>query len=173
MSIARRIAEWLQRFLDNVTLFCYFVMVTSIVIQVFARFVLNSPTAWSEELARFLMVAVTMLGSATLMRKEGHITVTVLVDRLSGIPLLIVNLIRDVLIIGMAGLLTYYGVGLAQIAKRQVSTGMEIPVSIPYAAIPVGSFFIGVMLLLSRIAPAPDTPTTDTPATDTIDEGVS
>ena len=138
-------------------------MVTSIVIQVFARFVLNSPTAWSEELARFLMVAVTMLGSATLMRKEGHITVTVLVDRLSGIPLLIVNLIRDVLIIGMAGLLTYYGVGLAQIAKRQVSTGMEIPVSIPYAAIPIGSFFIGVMLLLSRIAPA----------TDTSDEGVS
>jgi TRAP-type C4-dicarboxylate transport system permease small subunit len=163
MNVVGRIAKWLQQILDYLTLICYFVMVVSIVIQVFARYVLNSPTPWSEELARFLMVAVTMLGSATLMRKEGHIAMTALVDRLSGKALLVVTLIRDVLIIGMAGLLTYYGIGLAQIAKRQMSTGMEIPVSIPYAAIPIGSFFIGIMLLLSRIAPT----------TDTNDEGLS
>lgn len=143
--------RFLERLLDYTTLLIFSVMVVSIVIQVFARFVLQSPTVWSEELARFLMVALTMFGSAAVIGREGHIAVTVLTDRLSKPLQEIVFFIRDILLIGMAGCLTYYGVGLALIAKRQLSTGMEIPMYLPYSAIPIGSAFLAVMLLLNRI----------------------
>jgi TRAP-type transport system small permease protein len=152
-AILGRVADGIERFLDYATLLIFCVITGSIVIQVFARYVLNSPTAWSEELARFLMAALTMFGSAAVIRREGHIAVTVLVDRLSGPVLWTVNLVRDVLVIGMAGTIAWYGFGLAMIGRRQLSPGMEIPMAYPYAAIPIGAFFIGILLLLSRIAP--------------------
>ena len=156
MPIFNKISRILERFLDYVTLVIFCTMVAAIVIQVFARFVLNSPTVWSEELARFLMVALTMFGSAAVIGREGHIAVTVLMDRLPNPLMHAVLLLRDVLLIGMAGILTHAGFGLAVIAKRQVSTGMEIPMYVPYAAIPIGSVFIAVMLLLNRLSAKSD-----------------
>ena len=165
MDFLRRCAHGIERFLDLVTLVIFCVITGSIVIQVFARYVLNSPTAWSEELARFLMAALTMFGSAAVIRREGHIAVTILVDRLHGPVLAAVTLIRDTLVIAMAGILVWYGYGLAVIGQRQMSPGIEMPMAYPYAAIPIGAFFIAVLVLLSRILP-PD-PETDTGEGDT------
>jgi TRAP-type C4-dicarboxylate transport system permease small subunit len=151
MRVFARLARGIETLLDSVLFFLFCIMVGSILIQVFARYVLNSPTAWSEELARFLMAAVTMLGSATVIRREGHIAVTVLVDRLPRPLASLIALLRDALVIWMAGSLVYYGIGLTQVAGRQVTTGMEISMAYPYSAIPVGSFFIALMLLLARL----------------------
>ena len=73
--------------------------------QVFARYVLERAPSWSEELAGFLMVWLTMLGAAAVLRGGGHISVTVLTDRLPPRLLRIALALRDVVMVATCGVL--------------------------------------------------------------------
>ena len=63
---------------------CVFLMFVTILVQVLARYVLNSPPAWTEEIARYMMVWSGMLG-ATLSFKRRQDPVLV-EDVLAGFP---------------------------------------------------------------------------------------
>lgn len=52
------------------------------ILQVFCRFVLDSPLIWSEELAQLLLVWVTFVGAAVVCWDGRHLNVSVLFDRL-------------------------------------------------------------------------------------------
>lgn len=130
------------------------VMLSVISYQVFARYVLEAPTFWSEELARFLMAWVTMLGSAALIRKNDHIAVDFFVNRLPLAGQRFAHFVCDLLTLGTCGLLGYYGTQLMILGSRTSSPGMGLKMAYPYAAIPVGALLLAVMLLLSRIAAA-------------------
>ncbi|MCE8023202.1 TRAP transporter small permease [Billgrantia aerodenitrificans] len=152
MNLLTRLATRLADAIDYLCMAILLVMLASISYQVFARYILNSPTFWSEELARFLIVWLTMLGSASLIKEhDGHISVEYLFDKLSGKLKLAVGFVRDLLTIGMCGLLGYYGIKLAEFGGRTSSSGLGVPMSYPYYAIPVGAFLIALVLLLSRL----------------------
>lgn len=141
-----------ERSLDKILIALFLIMVASIVWQVFARYVLGAPTIWSEELARFLLVWVTMLGSAYVLEHGGHISVTVLVDLLP-LPLQrLIEFIRDSIVVCMSGALAYYGYGFAVSGARRVSTGLNVQMSWAYAAIPIGSLLIALFILGRRAA---------------------
>src|SRR5690606_17480554 len=57
-------------------------MVLSVLIGVFFRFIIPIPMAWPPEAARFLMVAVTMVGASVALRQLDHVGITLLVDAL-------------------------------------------------------------------------------------------
>ncbi|WP_157014345.1 TRAP transporter small permease [Mesorhizobium xinjiangense] len=44
-------------------------------LQFFTRYVLNSSLGWTEEIARYLLIAVTFIGAVMAVRKESHIAV--------------------------------------------------------------------------------------------------
>ena len=114
-------------------------MTVTILIQIFFRFVVYRPVPWSEELARYLMIWMGMLGSVIALRKGRHIGVTFLVDKLPArAHKFIVNLVR-LIIIGFMAIIGWEGVGLAIFNATQLSAAMEIPMTIPYLAIPVGA----------------------------------
>lgn len=56
---------------------CVFTMFVTVLIQVFARYMLNSPPAWTEEIARYMMVWSGMLGATLSFRNRAD---PVLVD---------------------------------------------------------------------------------------------
>lgn len=150
MHILVKIAVKLVAITEGICTFLMLVLLSIISYQVFARYILHNPPSWSEELARFLIVWITMLGSAVLIKKEGHISVDFLVDRLpSGVNRLL-SFVRDALTIFLCGSLGYYGSQLAILAGRSVSTGLEIKMTYPYLAIPCGSLLMGLVLLLSK-----------------------
>lgn len=47
-------------------------------LQFFTRYVLNDSLGWTEEIARFLLIAVTFLGAIMAVRKQSHIAVELL-----------------------------------------------------------------------------------------------
>ncbi|MFP5406580.1 MAG: TRAP transporter small permease, partial [Gammaproteobacteria bacterium] len=80
-----RAAAWARRievFLDALIAFIPAVITVSLIYQVFGRYVLNSAPGWTEEVARMLIVWLTMLGAGACLRGGSHIAVTVLVNAL-------------------------------------------------------------------------------------------
>ena len=61
---------------------CFGSMTLVIFAQVIFRYILKSPLAWSEELARYLFVWVSFIGSVVAARRNQHIGVEMLVNKL-------------------------------------------------------------------------------------------
>jgi TRAP-type C4-dicarboxylate transport system permease small subunit len=155
VNAASRIAQGIERVLDVLLAVMLLIMVVAISYQIFGRYVLGRAPSWGEELARYLMVWVTMLGSAAELRKGGHITVTTLADMLGPKGLRILLAVRDVALVATCGLLVNAGIDLATLLHRQASPAFEIPMSIPYAAQPVGFALILILVALARLAGRP------------------
>ncbi len=126
-------------------------MLLVIGLQVVARFVLGAPTMWAEELGRYLLVAVTMLGSAILMEKNEHIAIDTFVDMMPERVRNALSWLRDAITLTVCGLIAWYGWTLVGIGARQSSTGLPIKMSVPYLAIPIGAALMALVLVLSRL----------------------
>ena len=114
-------------------------MVASILIGVFFRYVLNAALPWPEELARFAMVWLTMLGASLVVRHGGHIAVTFLVNRMRGRLKLFVNWFSRTLVVAFLILLLWFGVDMTDRAGRQRSAALEWSMSVPNLAMPLGA----------------------------------
>ncbi|HZH07846.1 MAG TPA: TRAP transporter small permease [Lautropia sp.] len=154
-TVFSRMATLLERLLDGVLAVALAVMLFSMLYQVFGRYVLGHAPGWSEELARYLMVWLTMLGSASVLRSGGHISVTTLTDRLGPRALASVLAVRDAALVATSGVLAWWGVLFSEMNGVQESAAMEIPMSIPYAALPAGAVLIVLMVLLARLGGRP------------------
>lgn len=150
-----RFARGLERTLDAVLALMLTVLVASLVWQVFGRYVLDSAPGWSEELARFLMVWVTMLGSAAVMREHGHISVAVLVDALPPRARSVLLAARDAVVLATVYVLLAYGIDLAALLSVRLSAAFEVPMALPYAALPAGAGLIGLAVIIARLTRSP------------------
>jgi TRAP-type C4-dicarboxylate transport system permease small subunit len=124
------------------------VMAVTILLQVFLRYVVKASLPWSEELARYLMVWIGLMGASLAVHEGRHVGVSLLVDRTRGV------LRKAVTCIAMCGVLWFLwlmlseGVRLVLNIWYQRSPAMNIPMVIPYAAIPLGAIFMMVQVLL-------------------------
>lgn len=64
-----------QRWDDSVVLILFWVLAFVVFLQFFTRYILNDSIAWTEEIARFLLIGVTFIGSIMATRKQSHIAV--------------------------------------------------------------------------------------------------
>ena len=146
-----KLLDRIEKALDAVLVFMMIVMAGAVVLQVTSRYVFNNPTSWSEELARYLFVWITFLGAAVVIRKRRHVDVTVLTDRLPPSAAKVVYLVSDVAVLFMLGALTWAGAGLAIMAHRQLSAAMDLPMSLAYSAMPIGTGLMFVFLVATMI----------------------
>jgi TRAP-type C4-dicarboxylate transport system permease small subunit len=146
-----KLLDRIEKALDAVLVFMMIVMAGAVVLQVTSRYVFNNPTSWSEELARYLFVWITFLGAAVVIRKRRHVDVTVLTDRLPPSAAKVVYLVSDAAVLFMLGALTWAGAGLAIMAHRQLSAAMDLPMSLAYSAMPVGTGLMFVFLVATMI----------------------
>lgn len=57
-------------------------MLVIVLLSVIFRVVVAVSASWTEELAQYLLIFLGFIGAAALMRDEGHITITVVLDRM-------------------------------------------------------------------------------------------
>jgi len=150
-----RWADAIERLLDGLLGCAIFVMAVSMSWQVIGRYVFGRAPGWSEELCRFLMLWVAMLGSAAVLRRGGHLTVTALLDALPPTWQAVLLALRDALMVAACGLLAWQGWLFAELNGAQDSAAMEIPMTWPYAALPVGGALIVLLVVLARVLRAP------------------
>ena len=135
------------------------VITFALVYQVFGRYVLGHAPGWTEEVARMLIVWLTMLGAAACLRGGSHIAVTVLINALPAGPRNLVLWVRDFAILAAVAVLAWAGLRYAMLNATQDSAALEIPMFWAYVSLFVGPALVALQLALSRIGG--ETPTVD------------
>lgn len=92
----RKIVDTITRY---VLVFLMGAIVVDVVWQVFSRYVLQSPSSFTDELARYLLIWVSLLGGAYIAGKNEHISIDVLPDRLNPQNRFYLDILINVLII--------------------------------------------------------------------------
>jgi len=105
--------------------------------QVFTRYVLDDPSIWSEEAARFLYVGVVFFGAAAAVRDRSHLGMPFLLEYLPVGPALAVTLFTRTLTLGFCVAIVVYGWRAAMNDWDLPSLAMEIPLGLPLAVVPV------------------------------------
>ncbi|MFZ3621456.1 TRAP transporter small permease [Leclercia barmai] len=115
-------------------------LVVCVVWQVFSRYVLNQPSTMTDELARYLMIWVGLLGAAYTVGAQRHLSIDLFAMMLKGPKQALLNIVINVLIFLFSGLVIVTG-GLKLIDKTlatsQVSAAMQIPMGYVYVILPL------------------------------------
>ena len=114
--------------------------------EVFGRYILGNMSSWTSEYSQYALVWASMLGGAVGLKRGYQVGITSLTDALPPGPSKVVQAMSSICVIIFLSLTSWYGVEQMMMNRFQVSSTMGIPMSIPYAALPVGFF---VMLLVS------------------------
>ena len=122
------------------------IMTGIIFVQVVLRYVFQSPFSWAEELARYLLIWITCLGSACAIRDGMHISISYLRSKLQDSAQTAVTVAIYVVTLGFFICCIKEGLLFSLAQWTQRSTAMQIPMTFPYIAIPLG---FGIMFLVA------------------------
>jgi TRAP-type C4-dicarboxylate transport system permease small subunit len=134
--------------------------------NVLARYVAGIDVAWSGELALFLLVWGTFLGGAAAARRRAHMRVSELIGMLGGMPRRVGEVLINLAVSGLLGLVIWYGAVIVELQWPQQTTVLYWPYGLLYLAMPVGAALTLLFVLHDawRIARGRSHPT-DPPAT--------
>lgn len=119
--------------------------VLNVLWQVFARFALKSPSSYTEELARFLLIWIGLFGAAYASGKKSHLAIDWISVKMNeryrpylniAIHLLIALFAMIVMIIG--GLRLVW----VMLLLNQISPALSMPMGYVYLVIPLSGFLI-------------------------------
>lgn len=143
-AVLRRIMRWLI-----ISFFSY--MAIAVLIQVVGRYVFNYSIDWAAETATFAQIWMILLAAGLAMRSNLHVSVDALTNIL---PVSILRFLIIVIAVPCLWFLWQAIVGsivLIDIGQIQTSPVLQIPMWIPYLALPIGLIYFGFELLLSLV----------------------
>jgi len=135
----------LNRLLEQVVIWAMGILVLDVVWQVLSRYILNSPSSWSEELAIILLIWVSLLGASVAFVRKSHLGVDFFVNKMSPgnrqrselvVHLVVAFFAVSVLLFGgsrIVYLTLLYG---------QRTPALGIKMGLVYLALPLSGFFI-------------------------------
>ncbi|PID21756.1 C4-dicarboxylate ABC transporter permease [Sporosarcina sp. P3] len=137
-----KMEEWL---LIISTLF----IVALVFLQVLSRYVFNISVGWSAELARYLLIWITWISMSYTIRKNDHIKITLLVDRLPVNVQKVVQVLVVLLWSVFAFVMAIVGTQVVQTLKLmgQKTSTLGLPMWVVYLIIPIG----GVLMLIRLV----------------------
>ena len=121
------------------------IMVINVLWQVFSRYFLGAPSSFTDELARYLMIWIGILGAAYVSGRNKHVAIDVLPSRLSAKTQKKLRLVVRILIILFCLLaLVIGGSRLVYVTYvlDQYSPALQVPLALVYMVIPVSGLLI-------------------------------
>lgn len=123
------------------------VLIISVFSQVLFRFVLNQPLAWTEELARYILVFLTFLGAAYAMSLKAHVGVEFFVHKLPPSMQKLALILATLVSIAFFIILIQKGYIMMVKSMTQLSPVLKIPMGTVYAVIPIS----GIILIINMV----------------------
>ena len=145
LPLLTRFADRIERALGWLLVVLMSVMVVDVTWQVASRFLFQDPSSFTEELAGFLLIWISLLGAAYGFRTRAHLGIDLLVSQLGGGWRVGAEVSAHFLVLLFA-LTTMVGGGtqLVRLAFRldQISAAMGIRVGFVYLALPLSGLLV-------------------------------
>lgn len=120
-------------------------MVVDVTWQVVTRFLLAEPSSFTEEIARFLLIWIGVLGAAYAYRKRAHLGLDLLTSNLPPRARRRADVVANLCCFGFAALVMVYG-GVKLVALtldlHQTSAALQVPMGYIYTVIPISGLLI-------------------------------
>ena len=137
--------QQIDKILGNFLALLMGIMTLDVLWGVFTRYAMGNQASWSEELARFLLIWIGILGAAYASGKNMHLAIDLLMPRLSEkgqkrlqlmISLLIALFALTVMVIG--------GIRLIYITHvlEQLSPALRVPMAAVYSVVPLSGILV-------------------------------
>lgn len=119
--------------------------------EVFVRYALNAPTQFSVEISEYLLVFISFASTAWILRKDRHVRVRLVLDRLPERARAGLEAAGMLLLAAFAAVLVWKGAGMALTAWHgddRSSSLLSAPLWVPYSFIPLGGLALMPMALV-------------------------
>lgn len=136
-----RAVSWLQ-------LALLLIMLGVMASLVFTRYLFSYSPPWSEELTRFAMIWMVMLGGSVLALFDDHITLTVFVDKLGPRLRFLQTLAVRIIMLATSAVVAYKGIKFADGMSGVVAWGLNIKMTVPAYSVSIG---FGLILIFNAI----------------------
>jgi TRAP-type C4-dicarboxylate transport system permease small subunit len=132
-------------------------LVTSVVWQVLSRYLFSSPSPWTEEMARFSLIWVGMLGASYAFRTRAHLGLELLPEKLQGTPAGTALKYFTLLVVAIfaVAVLVAGGAYLVMLTweLKQYSAVLGLPVAYVYSVIPLTGVLIAFYCVVQALTP--------------------
>ena len=121
------------------------VSVLNVLWQVFTRFVLSDPSSFTDELARFLLIWIGLLGAGYAAGSKMHLAIDLLPSKLEGRSKFYLGVLVESCIFLFALAVPVIGgfsLMILTLALGQTSTALHIPIGCVYLALPLSGLLI-------------------------------
>ena len=127
----------LDEVVASIALFALFAVAIS---NIFMRYLFSSPLAWTEEILQMLMVWATFLGASALVRRNEHVLISLLNDRLpSKLARWNEHIFNTGVVLISALVMLYWGAKLLPFSAYRSTPMLNIPYYWIHLAIPVSA----------------------------------
>lgn len=143
------ILKWFDKYFEKWFLIISLIaMVLITFMQVVLRW-FGHATVWAEELSRYIMLYQVWVGAAYAVHEDAHISITSLIGKFTGNKRKKIDLIVLAIWLVFSIWLTVEGVVLVKeiSVMNQVSSAMRIPMTVPYASVPIGCALMSIRIV--------------------------
>ncbi len=134
------IKDRIDLILKWVLVFLMAVITINVLWQVFTRFIMQDPSSYTEELARYMLIWIGILGASYVAGQKMHLAIDLLSTKLN-------NVKKSYLEIGIQSLIFAFsllvmvvgGIRLVNITltSNQISAALQIPLGYVYTVLPI------------------------------------
>lgn len=137
--------------IDNLVNILLFLMFLVVMLEVISRYVMREPFFWTDELARYLMFYMVMLGSSVALREERHPALLFIIEkfskRIKNLWLTIVDIMIGILLV----IIFKEGLSMAIDALSMKTPALRVSFFWVYLALPIGSLLMLYQLVAKYI----------------------
>jgi TRAP-type C4-dicarboxylate transport system permease small subunit len=140
----------LDAFLTRFLVFLMFALVGSVSWQVISRYIFSSPSSWTEEVARFLLIWISLMGAVYAFRSGMHLGLDILPKKLEGRQRAALKFFTIAVVILFSILvLVFGGISLVSLTweLKQYSAVLGMPMAWVYSVIPASGLMICIYAL--------------------------
>lgn len=140
-----RFKEWMTAVLNWTLIIAVALLVFDVCWGVFTRYVMGEQAKWTEELARFLLVWVALLGGAVAFGTKGHLGVDYFVGKFDPEVQRLMAVVVHLIVLFFAASVFVYGgsrVVSDALAMEQMTPALGWKMGHVYLALPIAGVFM-------------------------------
>ena len=118
-------------------------------LEIVRRYIMGSSSIWTDELVKYCIVMVAMIGGAACFRKGELVAFTLLKDRIFGKARLALELVINTIVLGFAAFIFQNSVTTLKMPSiaKQISMGLRVSMKWFYLPITIGLLLIVIFAI--------------------------